>query len=115
MQNKVIAEKFDKIKRYPVETYISSDGKAWYTIYNDGWKECGGVISTNSTTSGEANVTATFPIKFSNTNYYANASGNNYFQFTGVWGESTQSANFRFFPATGTWTLTLVRWEVKGY
>lgn len=53
------------VSRYPIETWKSSDGGTWYTIYNDGFKECGGIASTS--TSGK--TTLQLPVIFSNNQY----------------------------------------------
>lgn len=50
-------------KRYVTATY--SSGSTWYTKYNDGWKECGMILSGGSWGSKSASL----PISFSNTNY----------------------------------------------
>lgn len=49
-----------------VESYLSSDGKTWYRIWSDNWKECGG-CDIISSSWGDINVT--LPVTFSNTNY----------------------------------------------
>lgn len=80
VQNKIITAKLSEIleelnkkfnasdiKRYPIETYISSDGNTWYTVYNDGWKECGGYVAITSASTGYAKVT--LPITFNNKKY----------------------------------------------
>ena len=54
--------------RYPISKYCSEDASAWYTVYNDGWKECGGKatgVAYNSSTL----VTLPLPNGFSNMNY----------------------------------------------
>lgn len=53
-------------KRYVTETYVN--GTTWYTKYNDGWKECGGIGPASVSGS---DVTITFPMTggFSTTNY----------------------------------------------
>lgn len=59
-----------------VESYLSSDKKTWYRIWSDGWKECGGSLTTRN----DDEITYTLPITFSNTSYtaigsYADTSG----------------------------------------
>ena len=48
--------------RYPVSKWISSDGKSWCTVYNDGWKECGGVF--DGATASAQNKQIVFPVQF---------------------------------------------------
>ena len=57
----------NKIKRYATETWQSSDGLSWYTLYSDGWKECG--ISIDSVNQ-DTTTTINLPISFSDTNYF---------------------------------------------
>ena len=54
------------VKRYAIETWIAPDGNSWYTIYNDGWKECGGII--NNKVTGRSTVQLP-NITFSNEKY----------------------------------------------
>lgn len=56
--NKTITNQNDTV----IETYMSSDGNTWYRKYASGWKECGGSITGEASTSG---VQLTFPIEFS--------------------------------------------------
>ena len=53
--------------RYVVETW--SSGTSWYTKYNDGWIEQGGVYDHGSMSSDVSGVVITFQKAFSNTNY----------------------------------------------
>jgi hypothetical protein len=55
----------NKIKRYVTETWVSSDGLTWYTLYNDGWKECGGKYQTVNNSV----ATITLPVTFKDTSY----------------------------------------------
>lgn len=54
----------DVVARYPIDTYQSEDGTQWATYYNDGWKECGGIMAGST-------ATTTFPnsLTFSSKNY----------------------------------------------
>lgn len=84
--------------RYPVSKYVSSDGSAWYTIYNDGWKECGGK-ATGVTYSSSTLVTLPLPDGFSNTNYtitgsVVNTSTGHYFEGVYFIASSTTQAKF---------------------
>ena len=56
-------------KAYITETY--SDGSNWYRVYSDGWKEQGGFIDYSSSINATKykDVTLTFHLAFSNTNY----------------------------------------------
>lgn len=72
--------------RYPVSKWISSDGLSWYIVYNDDWKECGG-IAKGAAYNSSARIIA-LPIEFSNTNYNIvatpNTSGGNYSQSSNI-------------------------------
>ena len=59
--------------RYPVSKWQSSDGLSWYTIYNDGWKECGGKIKASSS---KYKLNLPLPSGFSDKNYTAVVSAN---------------------------------------
>ena len=59
--------------RYPVSKWQSSDGLSWYTIYNDGWKECGGKIKASSS---KYTLNLPLPSGFSDKNYTAVVSAN---------------------------------------
>lgn len=99
-------------KRYVTETYKSSDGNTWYTKYSDGWKECGGFLTSgNHPTS--TNYTCSMPLSFSNTKYSlifkacrsaVDTSGNNTtvqygYSFYGyIWNKSTNSFQYRSSP-----------------
>ena len=63
-----------KTKRYLTESWSLEDGTLWYNIYNDGWKECGGIYTNTSGSLGKTagnsiDIDFKFPISFSNTNY----------------------------------------------
>lgn len=79
-------------KRYVVETYKSSDGNTWYTIYNDGWKECGGTITS---VPYDTSFTLNLPVTFSDTKYtcllVAMGGGRNSTQYTN--GNAVQQRN----------------------
>lgn len=47
-----------------IDTYRSSDGITWTRTWSDGWKECGGYVTTSGTS-----LTLTLPVTFSDTNY----------------------------------------------
>lgn len=68
------------IARYPIQTWHASDYSSWYTIYNDSWKECGGIFTASGSVATEFSLTYN-GIEFANTNYqvFANyrASSNN--------------------------------------
>ena len=49
-----------------VECYVSSDGNTWYRKWASGWKECGGKVTTSSTSSA---VTINLPVIFTNSNF----------------------------------------------
>ena len=53
------------VKRYPIETWKS--GNMWYTKYNDGLKECGGMYFMGN--NGHFSAQITLPLEFSNKNY----------------------------------------------
>ena len=50
-----------------VESWKSTDGTQWYRKWSDGFKECGGYVST----SNSASLTVTLPVSFSNTTFTA--------------------------------------------
>ena len=80
-------------KSYIVETYQS--GSSWYRIYSDGFKEQGGMYTTNSSSS--SSVTITLLKEMTSTNYYVNL-------VRGIVGEET-----RYFGANDynmVWNLT---------
>lgn len=67
----VITDLNDKIGknecvRYPVEKWHSEDYSTWYTIYNDGYKECAGKATTSSSSSAQ---TIQLPVVFKNSNF----------------------------------------------
>lgn len=55
-------------KPYVTETYLSTDGNAWYRKWSDGWKECGGIYDNGSQVS-DMNATIGLPLPFSSLNY----------------------------------------------
>ena len=54
--------------RYPISKWLSSDGLTWYTIYNDGWKECGGQ-ATGVAYNSSGRFSFPLPNGFSNNKY----------------------------------------------
>ena len=70
------------IVRYPVSKFVSTDGLTWYTIYNDGWKECGGALGSAGS-FGTRSID--LPVTFSNV-YYSLC-------LTGVWYDSSGSGS----------------------
>lgn len=117
-----------EILRYPVKTYVSSDGNTWFVKYNDNWKECGGYIENSSSisNSGESSQTITLPddFAFSNTDYQILVS--NTWVASGGVGiittpyNSTSKTTTQFTIARrnvsgGTVTKTACYWEAKGY
>lgn len=58
-----IIVKVNGIVRYPVEVSDRSFWPNWYVVYNDGWKEQGGILITNGWT------TVTYLKAFADTSY----------------------------------------------
>lgn len=103
-----------EIKRYAIDTY--SDGNTKYTIYNDGFKTCSGIMWTNQSvsSSNELNITLALPVEFSG-NYTVVYNGSNYVIPLGSWNHSTQSCLLRFGGYQGSRTLSRVDWYAEGY
>lgn len=114
------------VKRYVIETYISSNGLTRYTIYNDGWKECSGFVINNNSLSntGEITIPVALPIEFSDNKYSIMVS--NTWQSSGDYGVFAGSDNvndktknsfklsFRN-NSGGSVAQSAAFWEVKGY
>ena len=102
-----------EIKRYPVEIYTSSN--TWAVVYDNGDRECGGIISLNQTvtSSGEYNYTLTLPIEFKG-NYSVVYNGSNYVIPLGSYQHANQSCVLRFGGYQGSRTLTRIDWHAKG-
>lgn len=49
-----------------IKTYISSDGKTWYRVWESGWKECGLILTGGSW----GNKSVGLPVSFFKTNSY---------------------------------------------
>lgn len=50
-----------------IKTYISSNGKTWYRIWESGWKECGMILTGGNW--GNKSISLPLPSGFSDTNY----------------------------------------------
>lgn len=99
-----------------VESYLSSNKKTWYRKWSDGWKECGGTITENNTSSNR-DVTKTFPLTFQNNptvnfNMIRTSSGTQE-QMYG-WIKSISTTNFTFNSYFGSATLDY-EWTARGY
>ena len=53
-------------KHLCIESWHSDDFSQWYRIYDDGWKECGGIGSMVSGGSGDYTDVIAFPVTFNN-------------------------------------------------
>lgn len=62
-----LANKQDKLSRYPIEISDKSLMPSWYVVYNDGWCEQGGYISGTDRTISLLK-------EYNDTNYYINVS-----------------------------------------
>ena len=62
-----LANKQDKLSRYPIEISDKSLMPSWYVVYNDGWCEQGGYVSGQDQTISFLKV-------YRDTNYYINVS-----------------------------------------
>ena len=102
-----------EIKRYPIEIYTSSS--TWAVIYDNGDRECGGIISLSQTvtSSGEYNYTLALPIEFEG-NYSVVYNGSNYVIPLGSYQHAKQSCVLRFGGYQGSRTLTRIDWHAKG-
>lgn len=96
-----LANKQDKLSRYPIEISDKSLMPSWYVVYNDGWCEQGGMLTTGDL--------ITFLKTFIDTNYI----------IVGSEVTSSSSAPFRFANKATTsinfYTITPSCWEAKGY
>lgn len=82
LSNKVNIDLTNCTRPYIMETYLSSDGKAWYRKWSDGFKEC--YIKRNA--GGNSRVTILFPITFNNTNTIHISKINNWDSVSASWG-----------------------------
>lgn len=95
---------------YIIERYLSNDGLSWYTKYNSGWIEQGGMIGKNY-----KNSTITFLVPMKNTKYIINF-GN----YSIALNEITNQRNIclNSYSTTGLSFANnpyIISWEVKGY
>ena len=106
--------------RYPVSKYCNSDASAWYIIYNDGWKECGGKatgVAYNSSTL----ITLPLPDGgFKDTNYtiigsVVNTSTGHYFEGVYFIASSNTQAKMATSHNGGTAGAYPVRYYACGY
>ena len=109
-----LANKQDKLIRYPIAVSNKSLMPSWYVVYNDGWCEQGGRYTINTNGSG----TITFLKEFVDTSYTIFNSK-----------ESYDSSNWNvMFDALENWTTSQIgikanltgytlggSWEAKGY
>ena len=92
-----------KTKRYLTESWVSSDSSQWYNIYNDGWKECGIVISNITT---DETRTVTLPTAFTNSNYivsrvnYSDSTASTGYRALGITSKTNTSITLRLASAT---------------
>lgn len=56
-------------RRYVKETGKSSDGTSWYRVWSDGWIEQGGYVSNSGSGDSTRNVSVSFHVSFSGTDY----------------------------------------------
>lgn len=56
-------------RRYVKETGKSSDGTSWYRVWSDGWIEQGGYVSNSGSGDSTQNVSVSFHVSFSGTDY----------------------------------------------
>ena len=102
-------------KRYVIDTF--HDGLNWYTLYNDGWCEQGGL---NNTTGSGTLATVTLLKPYRDTNYFVartnlNGTGNGpYANFTGGIQDRTETG-FTFIVDTAGTYCNGTLWEAKGY
>ena len=102
-------------KRYVIDTF--HDGLNWYTLYNDGWCEQGGL---NNTTGSGTLATVTLLKPYRDTNYFVtrtnlNGTGNGpYANFTGGI-QSRTEVGFTFIVDTAGTYCNGTLWEAKGY
>ena len=66
--------KFHKPVSVVVESWTADDGTSWYRKYSDGWIEQGGNPGGVGT-MGTMDTTITFPVPFTNTNYFIGGVG----------------------------------------
>ena len=65
MQRVAMGETKSNKQAVVVSSYLSNDGKTWYRIWSDGWKECGIFVNTGTWGGTEIQL----PVVFENTNY----------------------------------------------
>lgn len=97
--------------RTVVETWQSEDGYSWYRKWSDGWIEQGGIIVSTGSSSTKS---VTFPVPFSDTNFFAIGTMINENTYSGYTSKSTTSIAF-FTASSGGNKSANVNWYSCGY
>lgn len=113
-----LANKQDKLIRYPIAVSDKSLMPSWYVVYNDGWCEQGGIISPAS--AQNTNITVTLLKPYINTNYHvskiiqtgSSANSSWYIQYFALTSKTTSS--FSTWMSTDAYSQNAT-WEAKGY